>query len=82
MLTQSLSADGELLTLNVTVSDLRVDGTDASVHLYVDLRHHAAGGDEHEFEGELVARARDGSHGADWANRRAGRGARRAPGAR
>jgi hypothetical protein len=38
LVTQSLSADGEPLTLNVTVSDLRVDGNDASVHLAVDLR--------------------------------------------
>ena len=35
--TQSLSADGEALTLNVNVSDLRIDGSVASVHLNVDL---------------------------------------------
>ena len=38
MVQQSLSADGEILTLNGDVSDLRVDGNDASVHLNVDLR--------------------------------------------
>jgi type II secretory pathway component GspD/PulD (secretin) len=38
LVTQSLSADGDPLTLSVTVSDLRVDGNDASVHLAVDLR--------------------------------------------
>lgn len=34
---QTLAADGESLTLNVGVSDLRVDGSVASVHLNVDL---------------------------------------------
>jgi hypothetical protein len=37
--TQSLTADGEPLTLSVDVRELRVDGNDASVHLNVDLRH-------------------------------------------
>jgi hypothetical protein len=40
-LSQSLSADGDPLTLSVDVSDLRVDGSDASVHLNVDLRRPA-----------------------------------------
>lgn len=36
--TQSLTADGDPLTLSVDVRELRVDGNDASVHLNVDLR--------------------------------------------
>jgi hypothetical protein len=38
IVTQSLSADGDPLTLAVDVSDLRVEGNEASVHLNVDLR--------------------------------------------
>jgi hypothetical protein len=41
LISQSLSADGEPLTLSVDVSDLRVDGNEASVHLNVDLRRPA-----------------------------------------
>ena len=39
--TQSLSADGDNFTLAVTVSDLRVEGNDASVHLSVSLTRNA-----------------------------------------
>jgi hypothetical protein len=35
--TQTLSADGETFSLQVYVTDLRVDGTEASVHLNVNL---------------------------------------------
>jgi hypothetical protein len=35
--TQTLSADGESFTLEVSVTDMRVDGNDASVHLSVHL---------------------------------------------
>lgn len=35
--TQSLAADGQNFTLSVDVTDLRIDGNDASVHLNVDL---------------------------------------------
>ena len=35
--TQSLSADGDVLKLQVQVSDVRVEGNDASVHLSVSL---------------------------------------------
>jgi hypothetical protein len=35
--TQTLSADGESFTLEVFVNDLRIDGTEASVHLNVHL---------------------------------------------
>jgi hypothetical protein len=37
VMNQVLSADGEPLSLEVFVSDLRVDGNDASVHLNVTL---------------------------------------------
>jgi hypothetical protein len=39
---QSLTADGEPLSLVVIVTDLRVEGNDASVHLNVDLRRSPA----------------------------------------
>jgi hypothetical protein len=39
--TQTLSADGETFTLQVSVSDLRTDGNDASVHLNVALNRNA-----------------------------------------
>ena len=39
--TQALSADGDNFTLAVTVSDLRVEGSDASVHLSVSLTRSA-----------------------------------------
>lgn len=39
--TQALSADGDNFTLAVTVSDLRVEGNDASVHLSVSLTRNA-----------------------------------------
>jgi hypothetical protein len=39
---QALSADGDNFTLAVSVSDLRVDGTDASVHLSVNLARNAS----------------------------------------
>jgi hypothetical protein len=39
--TQSLSADGDNFALAVTVSDLRVEGNDASVHLSVNLTRNA-----------------------------------------
>ena len=38
---QALSADGDNFTLAVTVSDLRVEGNDASVHLSVSLTRNA-----------------------------------------
>ncbi len=37
IVTQTLSADGEAFTLQVVVTDMRVDGSDASVHLSVSL---------------------------------------------
>jgi hypothetical protein len=37
--TQSLTANGDPLTLSVDVSEVRIDGNDGSVHLNVDLRH-------------------------------------------
>ena len=40
--TQALSAEGDNFTLAVTVSDLRVEGNDASVHLSVNLTRNAA----------------------------------------
>jgi hypothetical protein len=36
-ISQKLSADGESLTLQAAVTDLRIDGKDASVHIGVDL---------------------------------------------
>ena len=39
---QTLSADGETFTLGVSVSDLRIEGTAASVHLTVALSRNAA----------------------------------------
>jgi hypothetical protein len=39
--TQSLSADGETFTLQVHVTDVRVEGNDASVHLGVSLLRNA-----------------------------------------
>lgn len=39
--TQTLSADGESFTLEVMVTDMRVDGNDASVHLSVHLFRNA-----------------------------------------
>lgn len=44
-ITQSLAADGEPYSLQVFVSDLRIEGNDASVHLDVELwRTQVAGG--------------------------------------
>jgi hypothetical protein len=39
IVSQTLAGDGETLTLSVVVSDLRVEGSEASVHLNVDLSH-------------------------------------------
>jgi hypothetical protein len=38
LVSQSLSAEGEILNLVVNVTDLRIEGNDASVHLNVELR--------------------------------------------
>jgi hypothetical protein len=43
-LSQSLSADGETFTLSVDVTDLRIDGSNASVHLSVALQRDATRG--------------------------------------
>lgn len=42
IVSQTLNADGESFTLSVEVSDLRIDGNDASVHLNVALQRNAA----------------------------------------
>jgi len=51
--TQALSADGDNFTLAVTVSDLRVEGNDASVHLSVSLTRNAAPGKGQPMAGVL-----------------------------
>ena len=42
LVSQAMQADSEILNLSVGVSDLRIEGNDASVHLNVELRRPAA----------------------------------------
>ena len=68
IVTQTLSADGETFTLQVFVTDMRVDGNDASVHLSVHLTRNGVASKGTSGESGAV----DGRHCSGRPDRRAG----------